>query len=141
MDTSKMTDEVNVFDLEGKQYQIRRIDVFAQLSLVAKLSIVLATVGEQKDKELILQNFAKFFAAFAASMTKEDLNEIFKLSLSSIYRRNKTTWQPIFKNGQMLFQDIDLKTMLTLVWRTVETNKLADFFTINDTNQIGSQDS
>jgi len=136
-----MIDEVNVFDLEGKQYQIRRIDVFAQLSLVAKLSIVLATVSEQDDKTLILQNFARFFAALAASMPKEDLNEIFKLSLSSIYRRNKTTWQPIYKNGAMLFQDINLKTMLTLVWKTIETNKLADFFHINDTNQIENQES
>src|SRR5271157_3277545 len=135
MDTSKMTDEVNVFDLEGKQYQIRRIDVFAQLSLVAKLSMVLATIGEQKDKTLILQNFAKFFAAFAANMSKEDLDEIFRLSLTNIYRRVKTTWQPVYKNGQMLFQDIDLKDMLTLVWKTVEVNKLADFFTIQDTNQ------
>src|SRR5208337_593720 len=141
METSKMIDEVNVFDLEGKQYQIRRIDVFAQLSLVAKLSIVLATVSEQDDKTLILQNFARFFAALAASMPKEDLNEIFKLSLSSIYRRNKTTWQPIYKNGAMLFQDINLKTMLTLVWKTIETNKLADFFTINDTNQTENQES
>ena len=136
-----MTDEVQVFDLEGKQYQVRRIDVFSQLSLVAKLSMVLATVSEQKDKELLISNFAKFFAAFAASMSKEDLNEIFKLSLSSIYRRNKTTWQPIYKNGAMLFQDIDLKTMLNLVWRVIEVNKLNDFFTISDTNQAGNQEN
>ena len=136
-----MTDEVQVFDLEGKQYQVRRIDVFSQLSLVAKLSMVLATVSEQKDKELLIANFAKFFAAFAASMSKEDLNEIFKLSLSSIYRRNKTTWQPIYKNGAMLFQDIDLKTMLNLVWRVIEVNKLNDFFTISDTNQAENQEN
>jgi|SRR5208337_2186581 len=127
--------DVQTFELVGKTYQVRKVNVFDQLTLVSKLSMVLATIGEQKDKTLILQNFAKFFAAFAANMSKEDLDEIFRLSLTNIYRRVKTTWQPVYKNGQMLFQDIDLKDMLTLVWKTVEVNKLADFFTIQDTNQ------
>ena len=111
------------------------------MTLVSKLSLILATIGEQKDKTLILQNFAKFFAAFAANMTKEDLEEIFKLSLTSIYRKVKTTWQPVFKNGQMLFQDIDLKDTLSLVWKVVEVNNLADFFTIPDSNPTENQEN
>jgi hypothetical protein len=122
--------DVQTFELDGKTYQVRKLNVFDQLTLVSKLSLVLATIGEQQDKSLILQNFAKFFAAFAANMTKEDLDEIFRLSLTSIYRHVKGVWQPIYKNGQMLFQDIDLRDMLTLVWKVVEVNKLADFFTI-----------
>lgn len=127
--------DVQVFEFEGKTYQIRKLNVFDQLSLVAKLSLILATVGEQHDKSLIVQNFAKFFAAFAANMNKSDLDEIFKLTLTPIYRRVTTAWQPIFKDGNMLFQDIDLKGMLSLVWKAVEVNKLADFFTIQDTSQ------
>jgi len=132
------TTDVQTFELQGKTYQIRKINVFDQLTLVSKLSMVLATVGEQKDKELITQNFAKFFAAFAANMSKDDLREIFQLSLTSIFRHVKTSWQPVYKNGQMLFQDIDLTDMLTLVWRVIEVNKLADFFTIQDSSQIES---
>ena len=133
--------DVRAFELAGKTYQVRKINVFDQLTLVSKLSLILATIGEQKDKTLILQNFAKFFAAFAANMTKEDLEEIFKLSLTSIYRKVKTTWQPVFKNGQMLFQDIDLKDTLSLVWKVVEVNNLADFFTIPDSNPTENQEN
>lgn len=132
---STLEPDVALFEFEGKTYQIRKINVFDQLTLVSRLSLILATISEQKDKDLILENFAKFFAAFAANMTKEDLEQIFKLSLSSIFRRVKNTWQPIYKPGQMLFQDIDLKTMLALVWKVVEVNKLADFFTIPVSNQ------
>jgi hypothetical protein len=127
--------DVRAFELDGKTYQVRKINVFDQLTLVSKLSLILATIGEQKDKTLILQNFAKFFAAFAANMTKDDLDEIFRLSLTSIFRKVKTAWQPVYKNGQMLFQDIDLKDTLALVWKVVEVNNLADFFTIPDSNQ------
>ena len=133
--------DVRAFELAGKTYQVRKINVFDQLTLVSKLSLILATIGEQKDKTLILQNFAKFFAAFAANMTKEDLEEIFKLSLTSIYRKVKTTWQPVYKSGQMLFQDIDLKDTLSLVWKVVEVNNLADFFTIPDSNPAGNQEN
>ncbi len=126
--------DVQVFELDGKTYQIRKIDVFDQLSVVSKLSLVLATINEQKDKTLIAQNFAKFFAAFAGNMSKADLDEIFSLTLVSIFRRVKTTWQPIYKNGQMLFQDIDLKNLLHLVWKVVEVNNLDDFFTIKVLN-------
>jgi DTW domain-containing protein YfiP len=133
--------DVRAFELAGKTYQVRKINVFDQLTLVSKLSLILATIGEQKDKTLILQNFAKFFAAFAANMTKDDLEEIFKLSLTSIFRKVKTTWQPVFKNGQMLFQDIDLKDTLALVWKVVEVNNLADFFTIPDSNPAGNQEN
>lgn len=128
------TPEAQAFELNGKTYQVRKINVFDQLALVSKLSVVLATIGEQRDKELIIQNFAKFFAAYAATMTREDLSEIFRLALTPVYRRAVTNWQPIFKNGQILFQDIDLKEMLSLVWKTVEVNKLDDFFTIPVSN-------
>jgi hypothetical protein len=125
--------DAHVFEMNGKSYQVRKIDVFDQLALTAKLSLVLATIGEQKDKSLIIENFAKFFVAFAANMTKEDLREIFQLALTSVYRR-MGSWQPIYKNGQMLFQDIDLKGMLGLVWKVIEVNKLDDFFTIQVSN-------
>jgi hypothetical protein len=131
-------EDAQAFEVDGKTYQVRRINVFDQLSLVSKLSLVLATIGEQHDKSLIIQNFAKFFAAFAANMTKADLDEIFRLALTPILRRVTTTWQPIYKNGNLVFQDIDLKGMLTLVWKVVEVNKLDDFFTIPASNQLES---
>ena len=127
--------DTQVFLVNGKNYRIQKLSVFDQLTLVAKLSLILATIGEQHDKSVILQNFAKFFAAFAANMSKTDLDEIFRIALSAIHRRVVTQWQPIYKNGSMLFQDIDLKDTLTLVWHVVEVNKLDDFFTITDTNQ------
>ncbi len=131
-------DEVRVFEYESHTYQLRRIDVFSQLALTAKLSVVLATMAAQPDTQLLQEQFPKFFTAFAASMPQTDIDEVFRLSLSSVFRRNKNTWSPIYKNGQLLYQDITLKETLTLLWAFMETNGLNSFFVIPASDQAGN---
>ncbi len=120
-----------VFELSGHTYQIKKLSVFDQLNLVSKLAIVIATVGEQSDKNLIAENFSKIFCSFAATMLPDDQREIFKLALSVVYRKTKTIWQPVLKNGNLQFQDIDLRATLNLLWRVITSHSLSDFFSTN----------
>lgn len=131
-ETSKMNDP-EVFELSGHTYQIKKLSVFEQLNLISRLSIVIATVGEQPDKNLIAENFSKIFCSFAATMTPDDQKEIFRLALSIVYRKTKTVWQPVLKNGNLQFQDIDLRTTLNLLWRVITAHSLSDFFSTSPT--------
>ena len=119
------------FELNGNTYQVKRLSVFQQLKVVSKLSPIFVMLAQQKDKDLTKIKFAEFFAAFSNNMQEEQTNEVLKLCLSTVYRRISKTWHPIYKGNDLVYQDINLKDLLNIVYETLEANKLFDFFSEN----------
>ncbi|CWY81015.1 bacteriophage protein [Salmonella enterica subsp. enterica serovar Typhi] len=54
-----------------------------------------------------------------SSLTEEDTNAIIHPCLAVVSRKHMGGWAPVFNSGQLMFDDIDLLTMLQLVARVV----------------------
>ncbi|WP_312058778.1 phage tail assembly chaperone [Pantoea septica] len=117
------------FEIKGIQYRAAKLSVFDQLKVSRKLlpvlagllgdfqSIQAATKGGDiyKAMETTLPKIADALAA----LSEEDTNAILFPCLSVVARKNGTTWAPVMSQGVMMFDDIDLMSMLQLVGRVV----------------------
>ncbi|EDX3145853.1 hypothetical protein B6N85_002053 [Salmonella enterica subsp. diarizonae serovar 61:l,v:1,5,7] len=124
--------------VKGHDYRVAKLSVFDQLKVTRKLLPVLA--GMMSDFGSIRSllpadgkiDSAKFdalkpvfetllprIADELASMKEEDTNAIIHPCLAVVSRKHMGGWAPVFNSGQLMFDDIDLLTMLQLVARVV----------------------
>ncbi|MCP0398443.1 hypothetical protein KU575_22060, partial [Salmonella enterica subsp. enterica serovar Give] len=68
-----------------------------------------------------------------SSLTEEDTNAIIHPCLSVVSRKHMDGWTPVFSSGQLMFDDIDLLTMLQLVARVV-ADSLGNFLPVSPTS-------
>ncbi|HAX9740749.1 TPA: hypothetical protein JS184_004472, partial [Escherichia coli] len=54
-----------------------------------------------------------------SSLTEDDTSAIIHPCLAVVSRKHMDGWTPVFNSGQLMFDDIDLLTMLQLVARVV----------------------
>jgi hypothetical protein len=123
--------DVHIFEHKTFKYQVRSLNVFDQLELARKLTPMLVLIGDQQDKDKIKTTFKQFFTASTANLNKDALQEIFNMTLVTVYRQTKGGWQPIYSNANLLFNDIKLGDMLLIIYEVLEANELLDFFTGN----------
>ncbi|MDU5474022.1 MULTISPECIES: phage tail assembly chaperone [unclassified Pantoea] len=117
------------FEIKGIQYRVAKLSVFDQLKVSRKLLPVLAgllgdfqniqaaTKGGDiyKAMETTLPKIADALAA----LSEDDTNAILFPCLSVVARKNGTTWAPVMSQGVMMFDDIDLMSLLQIVGRVV----------------------
>ncbi|EEJ0779844.1 hypothetical protein GSC47_000275 [Salmonella enterica] len=125
------------FEIKGVNYRTAKLDVFQQLKVTRKLLPVLAGMmsdfgsvramlpaGELENAKFdalkpVFENLLPRIADELASLTEEDTNAIIHPCLAVVARQNGNAWVPVFNSGQLMFDDIDLFSMLQLVARVV----------------------
>ena len=124
------------FEIKGVQYRTRKLSVFDQLKVTRKLLPVLAGImpdfqsikealpvdGEKADPQAVYRVLEKALPKIAeklADMTEEDTNAIIFPCLSVVARQNGKAWAPVMQQSELMFDDIDMMSMLQMVGRVV----------------------
>jgi hypothetical protein len=128
------------FEIKNHQYRTAKLDVFSQLKVSRKLMPVLAGLlsefGSLKEMmpkkaagddtppsfEQLQPLFDKVLPKIAdtiADLSEEDTNAIIYPCLSVVSRQHGKGWTPVFSQGELMFDDIDLMSMLQMVGRVV----------------------
>nr|WP_310616934.1 hypothetical protein [Pantoea cypripedii] len=130
------------FEIKGIQYRTAKLSVFDQLKVTRKLLPVLAGLlsefgsiramlpkpdAGKGDSVPDFQSYAPVFekllprvADQLAGLSEEDTNAIIFPCLAVVSRRqDKSSWVPVARQGELMFDDIDLMSMLQMVGRVV----------------------
>ncbi|PVZ79515.1 hypothetical protein C9426_33240 [Serratia sp. S1B] len=118
------------FEINGQQYRANKLNVFDQLRVSRKLLPVLSgllgelkVLKQLKSGQITLDDAFKTalpaIAQTLADLSDEDSNAIIHPCLSVVLRQQGSNYVAIFNNGQLMFDDIDLMSMLQIVARVV----------------------
>ncbi|MBP2167726.1 hypothetical protein J2125_000918 [Erwinia toletana] len=117
------------FELKGQQYRAAKLSVFDQLKVSRKLLPVLAgmladfqavrAVAQGGDLYQAIEAVLPKIADALAEMSEEDTNAIIFPCLSVVSRQHGKGWTPLFTQGALMFDDIELFSMLQIVGRVV----------------------
>ncbi|MEG3581003.1 hypothetical protein V5H46_26405 [Klebsiella quasipneumoniae subsp. quasipneumoniae] len=135
--------------IKGVNYRANKLGVFEQLKVSRKLLPILAGLmadfssikkllpaggvkelfpeGDEEGGEAVnLERLEPVFntllpriADELSKLTEEDTNAIIHPCLAMVVRENGKQWTPVFRSGELMFDDIDLFSMLQLVARVV----------------------
>ncbi|ERK09967.1 putative bacteriophage protein [Serratia fonticola AU-AP2C] len=118
------------FEINNQQYRATKLNVFDQLKVSRKLLPVLSgllgeikVIKQLKTGQITIEDALKTalpaVAQTLSDLSEEDSNAIIHPCLSVVLRQQGNTYAPIFSNGQLMFDDIDLMGMLQIVARVV----------------------
>jgi len=125
------------FEIKGEKYRTSKLSVFDQLKVTRKLLPVLAGImpdiqsiksavapkadGSTNSEAVygVMEKALPKIAEKLADMTEEDTNAIIFPCLSVVARQNGKVWAPVMNSGELMFDDIDLMSMLQMVGRVV----------------------
>nr|DAI70274.1 MAG TPA: tail assembly chaperone protein [Bacteriophage sp.] len=117
------------FEIKGVQYRTAKLSVFDQLKVSRKLLPVLAgmladfqgikAAAEGGDVYKAMETALPKIADSLSGMSDEDTNAIIFPCLSVVSRKNGNAWAPVMTQGALMFDDIDLMSMLQMVGRVV----------------------
>ncbi|WP_339053096.1 phage tail assembly chaperone [Arsenophonus endosymbiont of Crataerina pallida] len=118
-------------EINGHEYRSQKLNVFDQLKVTRKLLPVLSGLTGELQKlqqgEMPMAAVLPIMANSIAQMSDEDCNAILHPCLAVVSRKNAKAWTPIFRQGELMFDDIDLKTMLEIVAQVIG-DSLGNFF-------------
>lgn len=118
-------------EIGGKEYSLPRINTFELFELTGRLTGMLALLSLQEDRAMVAAKFPQAFAALSNSMTREDRDFVLQTCLRGVTRRGGKgePFTPIMsRGGDFMFEDIDMQTMLHIVWEVLERHRVIDFF-------------
>ncbi|TDT01686.1 Bacteriophage protein [Erwinia rhapontici] len=144
------------FSINGVEYRAVKLDVFAQLkvcrkllpllsSVVADLSELRGAAGNLSADSAALNNAINTvlpkIADVVADMPDESVDAILHPCLSVVSRKSAAgNWTPVFTQGLLMFDDIDLFTMLNIAGRVVADN-LGNFLPAPPTSETAAPQS
>ncbi|ARF49163.1 phage tail assembly chaperone [Pantoea stewartii] len=118
-------------ELNGNTYRAGKLSVFDQLKVARKLLPVLSgMVGELqklRSGEAAIETLLPAIADAVAGMSDSDCDAILHPCLSVVSRQNGNKWMPVFRQGELMFDDIDLISMLNIVVQVIG-DSLGNFF-------------
>lgn len=142
------------FTVNGVDYRATKLSVFEQLKVCRKLLPVLssivpdlaklretaaATAGDREKTSQVIGTILPKIADVVAGMPDEDVNAILHPCLSVVSRQSiAKNWTPVFSNGELMFDDIDLFTMLNIAGRVAADN-LGNFLPAPPTSGTAAQ--
>ncbi|BDH45759.1 hypothetical protein TUM12370_18030 [Salmonella enterica subsp. enterica serovar Choleraesuis] len=110
------------FTVNGAGYRVAKLSVFDQLRVARKLLPVLApVVAELRSAQGAAGMEAALpkIAVAISELSDDSVNAILFPCLAVVSRNHLKAWVPVFNDGLLAFDDIDLFTMLQLVARVV----------------------
>ncbi len=115
--------------LKGQDYRLAKLNVFDQLKVTRKLLPLLAGLvadfatlkaqAARGDLGPVLESALPKIADALAGLPDDDVNAIFHPCLSVVARKHDKGWTAVFSQGELMFDDIDLMTLLSLVAQVV----------------------
>lgn len=124
--------------IKGVNYRANKLGVFEQLKVSRKLLPILAGLmadfssikamlpttttldsGNLDKLGPVFNTLLPRIADELSKLTEEDTNAIIHPCLAMVVRENGKQWTPVFRSGELMFDDIDLFSMLQLVARVV----------------------
>ena len=135
--------------IKNFEYKTTKLNTFQQFDIARKMAPVLTFLALQKDAKTLERGFATAFCGLTQDMNKPDMDSILATCLSEVTREVAPgTYAKVFVSGVLAYDDIDLQTMLKLIWHVLVENNLIDFFsdalsdsTAKPGNQTGSSGS
>lgn len=124
------------FEVGGFQYRSERLNAQQCYDVARRFSVVLIMLGGMKgsDAQPDRQSFARALCAVSRPVPQEDSDTAIGICLSAVSRRqpNDVGWQKIRepRSGRLIFEDIDMMSMLEIVWEVMDYHKLPDFFSV-----------
>ncbi|MBH2533870.1 hypothetical protein I5Q27_00190 [Serratia marcescens] len=118
------------FEIKGQQYRAAKLNVFEQLKISRKLLPLLSgllseisVIRQLKSGQISIEDAIKTalpaIAQALSAISEEDSNAIIHPCLAVVSVQQGKSYAPIFNNGQLMFDDIDLMSMLEIVARVV----------------------
>lgn len=118
------------FEIKGIRYSAAKLSVFDQLKVSRKVLPVLAGMlgdfqalresSQDGNVYSTVETVLPKIADAVAGLSEEDTNAIIFPCLAVVSRRHgKDTWVPVFRDGVLAFDDIDLMSMLQIVGRVI----------------------
>lgn len=117
------------FEIKGVNYRTSKLSVFDQLKVSRKLLPILAgmmgdfqnikAAANGGDVYKAMEKVLPKIAESLADMSEEDTNAIIFPCLSVVSRQSGKAWAPVMNQSELMFDDIDLMSMLQLVGRVV----------------------
>ncbi|WP_354691097.1 phage tail assembly chaperone [Phytobacter sp. RSE-02] len=141
------------FTINSVDYRATKLSVFDQLKVCRKLLPVLSSIvpdlsalhkaaavaGESEKTGQSISTILPKIADVVAGMPEEDVNAILFPCLSVVTRKAITgNWTPVFSNGELMFKDIDLLTMLNIAGRVAADN-LGNFLPVPPMSETAVQ--
>lgn len=136
------------FEIKGVNYRTSKLSVFDQLKVSRKLLPVLAgllgdfqalkSATQGGDVYKALETALPKIAESLADMSEEDTNAIILPCLSVVARQNGKVWTLVMSQNELMFDDIDLMSMLQIVGRVVG-DSLGNFLPAAPDKEIASQ--
>lgn len=128
-------------EFKGVQYRIRMLDCFKQFHVARRLAPLIAGLAKASEqvpssvKEAATENAGQWFNLISgsiaegfASLSDETADYIIQTCLAVVDRdAGKGTWAPLTRNQKLMYQDIDMATMVGLTIAVIQEN-LAGFF-------------
>lgn len=117
-------------------YRVAKLPAIKQLNLARKLTPVVAGMGsmigafDAENLEQIANSLKDFkpFADALAAMPDEQFEGLMLLCLTAVSRQSGSVFTPLLaSNGAMMFDDVDLPTLLQLIWVVIQENVLGYF--------------
>ena len=116
------------FQVAGKNYRAKKLNAFEAYDVARKWSYVLLTMA--KAENLTSKTFAQGFVPFTAAIPKPDNDFALNTCLASVSRQinGDKGWAPLWVDGQLRYEDVEMSEMLEIVFHVLISNKLVDFF-------------
>lgn len=117
--------------INGNTYRIGKLDARTQFHVARRLAPLLAGIGktlnQPKNKDDLFSTFGPLADALS-SMSDEDTDYVLDKCLSVVHRAQGNQFAPVMTtNGRMMFDDIDLPSMMQLAVTVVREN-IGGFF-------------
>ncbi|WP_347252907.1 phage tail assembly chaperone [Leminorella grimontii] len=117
------------FEINGVDYRAAKLSVFDQLKVSRKLLPVLAGLASEFNAISTFRSGGDPYASLAvvlpkiaealAEMSDENVNAVLHPCLAVVSRKHEKSFVPVFTQGELMFDDIDLLSMLQIVGRVV----------------------
>lgn len=118
-------------NINGKEYRLPILDPFQEFALASKISPILGLMSLQEDRNILAAKFPQSFTALTGDMrmSREDKDEVLRLCMTGVLRGEPGgSFSPVMVNGMFMYKDMNLSTILQIVWQVIVDHKLIDFF-------------
>jgi hypothetical protein len=112
--------------IKGNNYRTGRLSAMQQFHVARRVAPALTGLVCALGGSGTQEDFAKSLGPLAnavAQMPDADAEYVLGTCLAVVSRQtDPTTWAPIWREGRLVFDDIDLKTMMQLAAKVIQDN-------------------
>lgn len=123
-------------EIGGIRYQVNRMNVFDQAHVARKVAPIVFSMGKgysqvvqgaqvangEDGENTMMFDAMVPITEILAKMTDDDVNYVLKKCLSVCQRHNGTNWVPLMRSGNLMFEDLELTTLIQLTMEVVQDN-------------------